>query len=372
MKTKHLWLPMIILTLIGGSAKICDTLFNLNGSGFFLNSTACNFIFIISVAVIFILGFILNFFDRKKNFETPPVKDTICGIFGFIASVSLIGGGIISMLNLGKSTSLAGDLILCIITLIGGIVMLFESCISFTGQNSMAKMPLLSLLVPLWCCGRFISLFMSYTKVSVHATEMFDIIFVALLLMFLFYQSMFLAQINTSTAVKRLTVYGITFVMCALVVTVDVIIKMTIPADSSNVDTYIVEPTVTKIISCIGDLAFCGYAIFFIKDIMQGVKKNASSAKATEENTQDSTTTAIKTESMESDSIENSSVKTVDEVKPAEDSAPVQTVDEVNPAENSVQTADEVKPTEEPVKPINEDEAYADIFKLLDEMSSKK
>ncbi|MDD6488705.1 MAG: hypothetical protein PUG48_02675 [Clostridia bacterium] len=286
MKLKLLWLPMVILTLIGGAAKICDTLFNLNGDGFFLNSTACNFTFIICLALLLILGFALSIADRKKNFTAAPVKDTLCGVFGFIASVSLIGGGVISMLNLGNSSSFAGDAIVCLLTLLGGAVLLFESCISFTGHNSMVKMPVLTLAVPLWCCARFVSLFVSYSKVSVHATEMFDIIFVALLLMFLFYQSMFFAQINVSTAVKKTIVYGMPFLMGALIVTIDIIIKMAMPQAVSNVDTYIVEPTITRIISCIGDLALCGYAVCLMKDIMKSIKTDIPDTQSNNDNSE--------------------------------------------------------------------------------------
>ncbi|MGN1458349.1 MAG: hypothetical protein ACI4XP_10425 [Acutalibacteraceae bacterium] len=360
MKLKFLWLPMVILTLIGGTAKICDTLFNVNGDGFFLNSTACNFIFIISLALLLILGFVLSIADRKKTFTAAPVKDTLCGIFGFIASVSLIGGGVISMLNLGNSSSLAGDATVCILTLFGGAVLLFESCISFTGHNSMTKMPVLTLAVPLWCCARFIALFVDYSKVSVHATEMFDIIFVALLLMFLFYQSMFFAQINVSTAVRKTIVYGMPFLMGALVVTIDIIIKMVMPQTVSNVDTYIVEPTITRIISCIGDLALCGYAVCLMKDIIKSVKKNLSDTTVNVDNPE------LK---AETNSVSKSSSRiTVDEPTDEIKTTVAESVKEINPETTATEPVKEVKPettVAEPVKEIKPETTAAEPVKEI-------
>ena len=38
MKLKKLWIPMLILTVIGGGIKICDTVFNVYGNnGFIFN-----------------------------------------------------------------------------------------------------------------------------------------------------------------------------------------------------------------------------------------------------------------------------------------------------------------------------------------------
>ena len=39
MKLKKLWIPALLLLLIGGIIKVCDTMFNVNGTGFVLSST---------------------------------------------------------------------------------------------------------------------------------------------------------------------------------------------------------------------------------------------------------------------------------------------------------------------------------------------
>ena len=266
MKIKKLWLPMIILGIIGGAAKICDTCFNVNGNGFFLNSDTCSAVFVISLLLLFAIGFITLITDRKIDIEATPSKSKAAAAFGFIAAVAMVGSGVISLLSLGSSDSLAGSLFGCLLGLVGGIVMIYESCISFTGQNGMMKFPLACLILPLWCCGRLISLFIEYSKVSIHATEMFDVVSTTFLLLFLFYQAMFFAELNPKTAVRRTTLYGYCYFMCSIITTSDIIIKMVNPADpaTTGIDTLVVEPTVSRILTCIIDLAFCGYVIAFI------------------------------------------------------------------------------------------------------------
>lgn len=270
MKMKYLWIPALIFGLIGGAAKIGDTVFNLNGEGFFLSSSACNTIFVVSILIILIIGGIMNISDKNKSLTVSVKKDALCGIFGFIASVALIGTGVMQLLSIGSASSLASNFFMCLLNLFGGAVLLYESCIAFTGHNSMKNLPVLPLILPIWASGRFIALFIEYSKVSIKATEMFDIISVALLMLFLFYQAMFFAEISDTTALKKTSLYGTAFAVCGLVTTVDIIIKMMNPAVSSTgADVLVIEPTISRILSITADLALCFYAMFLIKDMNQ-------------------------------------------------------------------------------------------------------
>ena len=67
-------------------------------------------------------------------------------------------------------------------------------------------------------------MFINYSRVSIHATEMYDVISMALLSLFLYYQALFFAEVNPSSAVRRGIVYGCSFVMCGFVTTTDIII----------------------------------------------------------------------------------------------------------------------------------------------------
>lgn len=265
MKINKLWIPMVIFGIIGGAAKLCDTIFNINGIGFFVNSEICSAIFVISIVLVWLIGVILLIADHKVDVELTPPKSKVTGFFGFISAVSMLGTGVLSIFSLGSSDFFMLSLIFCLMSLAGGGIMLYESCISFTGHNGMNKIPLAGLLVPAWACLRLISLFFEYSKVSIHATEMFDVISVAFLVLFLFYQAMFFAEIGPRAAVRRSTLYGICYIMCGLITTVDIMVKMFSPTpDTAGIDTLVVEPTIGRIVNCVGDLSFVLYAASFI------------------------------------------------------------------------------------------------------------
>ena len=270
MTLKKLWIPTLIFTLIGGTVKICDTIFNAYGDGFIFDSTVCNWIFSICALLLLITGWILSIIDSRKVFEIQPQRNIFCGLFGFISSVAIIGGGVMTLLSENPNVAQ------CLFAIAGGGLLLYESCISFTGHNGLLKMPVLTLLVPVWCCSRFFSVFIQYTHRSVAATEIFDIVAVAALLMFLFYQSMFFAGINNMTAVRRSTVYAMLFVMLGITVATDMFIKMFMPSTAvTGIDSEIVIPTLSNILMYAGDIFLCAYALFFTLPNIKAADKAA-------------------------------------------------------------------------------------------------
>jgi len=328
MTLKKLWIPMLILTVIGGGIKICDTVFNVYGNGFIFSSVVCNWIFGISALILLLTGWIMGIADMKKVFEVQPQKSIFSGIFGFIASVAVISSGIISLLSENP------DMIRCILAIAGGGVLLYESCISFTGHNGMTKIPVVSLLVPIWCCSRFMGLFIEYTHRSVAATEIFDIVAAAALLMFLFYQAMFFSGINNASAVRRSTIYAMVFVMLGLTVSADLFIKMSMPSNAvEGIDSEIVMPTLSNILTYAGDIALAIYAVFFSLSNIKAADKTAVIPEPQEEETEKSE--------------EEKEVSAVETKIPAEETG---TQDTEKQAEISEEKSDEKEP--ENVKPV--------------------
>ena len=273
MKLKKFWIPTLLLGIIGGSAKLCDTLLNNGEKKFFLSSEICNYVFIGTIVLLLLIGYIMLIASRKEQARVQIEKNIPAGLFGFLASVAVLGSGVIAMLSLGAQTNRTENLITCILGICGGVVMLYESCISITGHNGLTKAPILSLALPIWACGKLIVLFIDYSKVSIHSTEMYDVVSTSFLCMFLYYQAMLFAEINTAKAFRRSVVYGCCFIMCGLVTTTDIIIKMFFPvkAANANIDVLTVEPTLARLLICAADAAFCFYAIF----LLAGIAKKA-------------------------------------------------------------------------------------------------
>lgn len=266
MKVCKLWLPALILGLIGSAALISDVVFNGTGRGFFLSSGVCAAIFVFSLAALLIIGFVMSGMSRKTGLEsTAPGRNPGAGVFGFIASVAIIGSAVIGILSFSTSDSQLAIAASAILSLFGGVVLLYESCISFTGHNGMVKRPMLSFGPILWCCGRLVLMFINYQRISLYASVKYDIFSTALLLMFLFYHAMYLSQPEKPVALRRMTLYGIIYIACAVAVCGDLFTRMIVPVTvTDGVDSVVVEPTVSRILSCICDLSLACYAGFFI------------------------------------------------------------------------------------------------------------
>lgn len=301
MKLKKFWIPTLLLGIIGGGAKLCDTLLNNGEKGFFLSSDVCNYIFVGTIILLLLIGYIMLIAQRKTKVTVNPEKNIFAGVFGFLASVAVLGSGVIAMLSLGAQTNRLENVITCICGICGGIVMLYESCISITGHNGLKNAPLLALALPIWACGRLVVLFMDYSKVSIHSTEMYDVVSTSLLCLFLYYQAMLFAEINTAKAFKRSMVYGCCFTMCGLITTADIIIKMFFPvkAANSNIDVLTIEPTLARILLCSADIAFCFYAIFLLAGIARKAKFESAEEPDDDEDDDESEKPAVKIEKEE-------------------------------------------------------------------------
>ncbi len=375
MKLKALWLPMIILTVIGGAIKICDTIFTLNGGEFFIDSLMCNIIFVAAMAVVLIIGAILCFADRGNKYASVPQKNTVCGVCGFIASVAIIGGAVINLINIGGSESVGFELIKFILSVFGGAVLLVESSVLFTGNNSIAKVPVVALAVPIWSCTRLMTLFISYSTVSVQSTEMLDIISVALMLMFMFYQASYFAELGKPGVIKSLAVYGMTFIMSAAVVTVDLIIKKT----------YSGEMTVNNILDYVCDIALCVYAVALILSVFKSaelISGEDDENKADELSSEDENS-LYEIEGVKKYDISNARMRIVindadsedkktDEAEitdePSSEARPPEPAAEQS-ADEELQRPKQAQTSASSASGTNSD--FEDIMKMLDEMSSR-
>lgn len=256
MKIKHTWLPMILLLLAGGGLKLCHTVFAANSADFFLSADMTNFVFGGCVAAMLIITFLVSLADKKVQIVNRVSKNIPAAIFGFIASISILGIAALKVIELvtNGSESLVGDVASVFIALFGSVVLLYESCILFTGINKLATMPLLALCVPLWYCSRTISLFAEYSKTSIRSTEIFDFVAVVLMLLFFYHQSVYFAQLKEKRSPIKLFIFGMPMVLCTLVAVADMIVKSFLNNTWSDM----------LIVQYVGDIAVSFYALFLM------------------------------------------------------------------------------------------------------------
>ena len=288
MKVKKLWIPALILGAVGAAALICDTLFNAQGKEFFLSSFLCTAVFVGALVLLVIIGYVMSAMSRNVEIQSSkPGRNIGAGIFGFIAAVALIGSSVIGILSFGSSGSQIWEGISVLFSMLGGIMMIYEACISFTGHNGMTKRRILSLGPVVWCCVRFTLMFINYHRISFSASVNFDIFSTALLLLFLYYHAMYLSWPEKTVALRRMTLYAILYAACAAAVYGFIITNMAVlPKAVNGIDVLVIEPTISRLLTCTADIAFALYAVFFVVGAhMNTVLTDAPDAEPEDEDT---------------------------------------------------------------------------------------
>lgn len=379
MKIKHTWLPMILLLLAGGGLKLCHTVFAANSADFFLSADVTNFVFGGCVAAMLVIAFLVSLADKKTPVVNRVSKNIPAAIFGFIASIAILGTAALKVISLvsNGSESLLGDVASVFIALFGSVVLLYENCVLFTGINKLATMPLLALCVPLWYCSRVISLFAAYSKTSIRSTEIFDFVAVVLMLLFFYHQSVHFAQLKDKRSPIKLFVFGMPMVLCTLVAVADMIVKSFLTNTWSDM----------LIVQYAGDIAVAFYALFLMygslkettlalkseseneadkkndkpairtssapssEEIKSILIENAESDKKTEQKTSDSKETKDIAEEIKSE--ETVSEKTEPEKEEPKATAPFEVQVAKAPAEETVTSEPNVRHTVTAGEPIS-------------------
>lgn len=262
MKVKYTGIPLIILLLIGGGLKLCQTIFAARSTDFFLSADMTTLCVACCIGLMLAIAVILAMCDHKKPVANRVTKNIPAAIFGFVATIAILGTSalkVIALVTTG-SDSLFGDVLSIFISLFGGIILLYENCILFTGINKMKNTQLLALCVPLWFCSRLVTMYAEYSKLAIRQTEIFDIIAVALMAIFFFHQSVYFAELPEKRSPVKLFVFGTPMVLCTLISTADMITKNII--GNSWTDNLIVQ--------YVGDIAIALYAVC----LMYGALKN--------------------------------------------------------------------------------------------------
>ncbi|MGN0536865.1 MAG: hypothetical protein ACI4M3_02675 [Acutalibacteraceae bacterium] len=253
MKVKYTGIPLIILLLIGGGLKLCQTIFAARSTDFFLSEDMTTLCVASCIGLMLIIAIILAMCDHKKPVVNRVSKNVPAAIFGFVATVAILGNSALKVITLvtAGSDSIFGDVLSIFISLFGGIILLYENCILFTGINKMKNTQLLALCVPLWFCSRLVTLYAEYSKLAIRHTEIFDIVAVALMAIFFFHQSVYFAELPEKRSPVKLFVFGTPMVLCTLISTADMITKNVIKNSWTD----------SSIVQYVGDIAIALYAV---------------------------------------------------------------------------------------------------------------
>lgn len=350
MKIKYTSIPLLVLLLIGGGLKLCQTIFAAYSMDFFLSADMTTLCVACCIGLMLVIGIILSLCDRQKPVVNQVSKNIPASMAGFVASVAILGTSALKIISLvtNGSASLFGDVLSVFISLFGGIVLLYENCILFTGINKMKNTQLMALCVPLWFCSRLVSLYSSYAAVAIRRTEIFDFVAVALMAIFFYHQSVYFAELPQKRTPIKLFVFGAPMVIAAVVSTADLITKSVI----SNAWTD------TAIVQYVGDLAIAFYAVFLMYGALRTQKAETAEPQTSQPSTPpaEEVQTALKKDDNTKPIIIRKAVEVeTDTAKESEatdaskaDDKPVEEKNEVKGADTASEKKTETKPEETP------------------------
>lgn len=217
MKIKNAWIVFAVTLLITLPTRIYQVLFLVEpDTGFYTDGNITTAIVSIAAAVGLILIMAICAADKRKQ-TYSPITSIPAAVIGTLTGLGIIFQYLISLLGGEEQKNQIPAMIVSIFGILAGVILIVTAYNFATGQNTFARMPVLALIPPLWCCVCLITLFITYVSVVNIAENIYDTFTVIFVLLFLFAQAKMLAGIETEKSAKRVYMFGIPAVLMALV-----------------------------------------------------------------------------------------------------------------------------------------------------------
>ena len=218
MKLKRMWIPFALLMVIALPVRLYQTLSKqdpLNLFGMQISSYNVT-LSLLGLVGVFVLCFIIMSVRAKNanNSFTLP-KNILAGIFVLLSGILLLADSA-NRLAAGFSSNVLADIVVCILSILSGVIFLLLAVEAFSGRKLSQKVPILMLFPTIWACARLVKTFFLYTNIASISENMFDIISLIFLLLFLFLQAKLQAGFQRVSSAKKAMVFGLPSVVLLL------------------------------------------------------------------------------------------------------------------------------------------------------------
>lgn len=206
MKIKKIWwlfLPLFAVALLGAYLSVASTV------------QAVKYIPIAATGVYILLSLIITGLDKQIPSAYRFDSNMLSGL-------SLLLMGTLMAVDFFKSVQNINDekygyfyVLNVVLMLLAGIMFIvlgLESAAPKIGSR-VRKMPLLMLIPSAYFCTRLVIKFLSYTTSAVAGTDMMDLIYISLILLFVFYFTVMYVGFENKGTVKYLYVFGLAAVI---------------------------------------------------------------------------------------------------------------------------------------------------------------
>ena len=218
MKVKYSVIPFILAVIATIGLKLMSV-FGLDGSGMFLGMNKMGIAYaVIGVTLaLFLVGVIINIFDRKTAPVYPLKKNYLAGVFAVFAGVSVAASAITTLLNTTNDSEYYLMTVVCAaFSIPAAIALILMSKVHFTGKSTISGVSMLFIFPALWGCAELVSEFLVATKVSISASDMTPLFCYIFITLYYFSHSMIVSRIKGRNPVKACFIYGLPAVAISL------------------------------------------------------------------------------------------------------------------------------------------------------------
>lgn len=221
-------------------------------------------------AALFVIVLLFSLLDRKTSPECDIKSNIPSGLFAVIAALLLGVDSAVSVMSMFTSGSVAfGTLIVNVFSIAVALILAIAGMGLLIGYNIAKKIRFLMLLPTVWAVVCMIMTFDSHRK-EAPSFAFFDVIVWVFLALFLFNNTMVLCGIDIKNPVKSSFVYGLPFILFA------VVYVMTSIHNCLNELGYF---DFTQLTSQLVLASLAVYAIFSLTDLSGKMKKKKKKVK---------------------------------------------------------------------------------------------
>ncbi|MDD5923389.1 MAG: hypothetical protein PUC88_01205 [Clostridia bacterium] len=212
MKLKSSWIVFIPTFLSALGIQMFQSISGVNSFGFMIAGVAVTLLMVLGIIII-----ACN--DRYTVREYEPRKNFASGILLCIVAVASAFYGVTGISHIFDEKLEILKILLAVSALLSSIVFVLLGINAFTGNYTVTASPVMTLAPVLMFAIELINRFISYTTVAVASTQVYDILSVVFLLIFMFYCASIYAGIPTKQSVKCCFIFGmpgitLTFMWC--------------------------------------------------------------------------------------------------------------------------------------------------------------
>lgn len=230
MLMKRAWLVLFGALFVAVPLRIFQLVFFVDyDTGFFMDdgviSTSLTLFLLCACAVIMFMCF------REKHSPKryPPMQNLPAGVTAGITGAAALVHSIVTIVNFAKPPAgmaaavSAGQkylsIILGLVGLVAGVIWLVTAVGYFRGKNIFRDMPYFALVPPIWLCLNLVALILNYTSYANFTENIYDMLTVMLMLLFVFSRAKLLAGVRLFSTGKRVYAFGLPAVLLAAITT---------------------------------------------------------------------------------------------------------------------------------------------------------